>query len=144
MFSKCISAFALAGALAAAATPAVAHAQSRDWYDGYNTGWYDGYGEGEGDGYNRGHYDGYNRSWYEGHRTDRYYRSSYDWDDDYVERRSYRVSCRRSEGTGGLVIGALAGGLLGREVSRDRTAGAIIGGGVGALAGRALDRGSCR
>ena len=43
----------------------------------------------------------------------------------------------------GLIIGAVAGGLLGRSIvgyRGDRTAGAIVGAGVGALAGRAIDK----
>lgn len=50
---------------------------------------------------------------------------------------------RCGKGTTGLVIGAVAGSLLGRAVAGrdgDRTAGLIIGGGTGALAGRAIDR----
>jgi len=58
---------------------------------------------------------------------------------------SYRYRCRDS-GTGGTIIGAIAGGLLGNEVGksadyrRDGTTGAILGAGIGALAGRAIDR----
>jgi outer membrane lipoprotein SlyB len=49
--------------------------------------------------------------------------------------------CRRDKGTGGAIIGAVAGGLAGREIARrDRTAGTIIGAAVGALAGRAIDK----
>lgn len=71
------------------------------------------------------------------------------WRDDdrhhRYERRHYRHKhCKRDKGTGGLVIGAVAGGLLGREIARDRTAGTIIGGGVGALAGREIDKGNGR
>jgi len=46
-------------------------------------------------------------------------------------------------GTGGTIIGAIAGGLLGNAaIGRrgDRTAGTIAGAGVGALVGRAADR----
>jgi len=60
-----------------------------------------------------------------------------------------RYYCRRSDGTTGLVIGGLAGALIGREVAGrrgDRTVGAILGAAGGALLGRAIDRGgsSCR
>ena len=62
-------------------------------------------------------------------------------DDDRHHRRHHarRHHCR-DKGTGGLIIGGIAGGLLGHEVAKDKTAGTIIGGGVGALAGRAIDR----
>lgn len=78
------------------------------------------------------------------------YRDYYDNDDYYSNGRDYRRDryyrgSRCSKGTGGTIIGAVAGGLLGREVVRrggDRTAGAIIGAGAGALAGRALDKSS--
>ncbi|CAA9502297.1 MAG: hypothetical protein AVDCRST_MAG39-1440 [uncultured Sphingomonadaceae bacterium] len=61
----------------------------------------------------------------------------------YGERyRDARVC--RDKGTGGTVIGAIAGGLAGRELlRRDRTAGTIGGAALGALAGRAIDR-NCR
>lgn len=69
-------------------------------------------------------------------------RRDYDGRRDYDRGRSYRGRCR-DKGTGGTIIGAIAGGLLGNAaVGRrgDGTAGAIVGGGVGALAGRAIDR----
>ena len=49
----------------------------------------------------------------------------------------------KKKGTGGLIVGAVVGSLLGRAVAGrngDRTAGTIVGAGAGALAGRALDR----
>jgi Glycine zipper 2TM domain len=71
----------------------------------------------------------------------------YDDDDGYYryENRGYYGDRRRSrcdKGTGGTVIGAVVGGLAGREVARrgNRTEGAIIGAAVGALAGRAIDK----
>ena len=56
-----------------------------------------------------------------------------------------RYYCRRSDGTTGLVIGALAGGVLGNAVGGD-TLSALIGGAGGALLGRSIDRGNvhCR
>ncbi|WP_176591826.1 glycine zipper 2TM domain-containing protein [Sphingobium sp. EM0848] len=86
----------------------------------------------------RGYRDGY-------YRGGGYYRDGY-----YRGYRGYRGGYRcRSNGTGGTIIGAIAGGLLGNEVGKgsgrygrrgDGTTGAIIGAGVGALAGRAIDR----
>ncbi|MBB5684493.1 glycine zipper 2TM domain-containing protein [Sphingobium boeckii] len=75
-----------------------------------------------------------------GYRGDRYNNRGYR--NDY--RNNYR--CNNS-GTTGTIIGAIAGGLLGREVvgrRGDRTAGLIIGGGAGALAGRAIDKNGSR
>jgi hypothetical protein len=53
-----------------------------------------------------------------------------------------RTYCRKSDGTVGTVVGAVAGALLGNVIDggRDRAVGTIVGGGAGALAGRAIDR----
>lgn len=61
---------------------------------------------------------------------------------EYRRDRYYRNYNRCDKGTGGTVIGAVAGGLLGNEVARrgNRTEGTIIGAAVGALAGRAIDK----
>ena len=57
-----------------------------------------------------------------------------------------RYYCRRDDGTTGLIVGAAAGALLGRQLDggRQRTLGTIIGGAAGALIGREIDRGSLR
>ena len=79
-----------------------------------------------------------------GHRHD--YRGRDDWRHGhryYDDRRSYYRHGRCDRGTGGTIIGAIAGGLHGNAaVGRygDQTAGTIVGAGVGALAGRAIDR----
>ena len=127
--------------LAATATPAMAR-------DGY----YRGYERGD---YYRGNRGGYRGDYYRSNRGnyyyrdggDRYYRNNYYRGDGY---RGYRGGYRcRDNSTGGTIIGAIAGGLLGNEVGKgsgsygrrgDGTTGAIIGAGVGALAGRAIDR----
>lgn len=90
---------------------------------------------------------GRHRGW-DNHRA---YERGYDRGYDrrrYDERRySYRGrDCRRSSGTTGLLLGGVAGALLGREVDKygDRTPGTVIGAGAGALAGRAIDRGGSR
>ena len=61
----------------------------------------------------------------------------------YRGRPYYGRGCRDS-GTGGTIIGAIAGGLLGHEIAdgprRDGTVGALVASGVGALAGPAIDR----
>lgn len=94
------------------ATPAMAGGYDDD--DGYHY-------RDRGDRYDR--YDRYDRRQY---RRDRYYRGGQ----------------RCDKGTGGTIIGAVAGGLLGNEVARrgNKTEGSIIGAAVGALAGRAIDK----
>lgn len=81
---------------------------------------------------------------------DGYRYSNYDQSDYRQDRREYRRDRyeyrnnyqRCDKGTGGTVIGAVAGGLLGNQVAgrRNRTEGSIIGAAVGALAGRAIDK----
>jgi uncharacterized protein YcfJ len=121
MFNKIILSAAVAGA-ALTAMPAAAQAQSYGYYNGY------GYQQTYRGQYNR--YDRYDRRAYS--RYDRRYRNHY--------------GRRCGSGTTGTILGAIAGGLLGRAIDggRDRTVGTIVGAGAGALAGRAIDRGNCR
>jgi uncharacterized protein YcfJ len=55
-----------------------------------------------------------------------------------------RTRCRKPDGTTGLVVGGVAGALLGRTVDTrgDRTLGTLGGAAVGALAGREVERGT--
>lgn len=126
MFRKILLSAAVAGT-AMTALPATAQAQSRGYYDGY--GYQQQY---RGDRYDR-RYDQrrYDQRRYDRRDYDRRYRGHYG---------------RRCNGTTGTILGAIAGGLLGRAIDggRDRTAGTIIGGAAGALAGRAIDREDCR
>jgi uncharacterized protein YcfJ len=80
--------------------------------------------------HDNGYYNNYDRDY----RDDRDYR--------YDRRDRYYSNNRCDKGTGGTVIGAVAGGLLGNQVARrgNRTEGTIIGAAVGALAGRAIDK----
>lgn len=57
-----------------------------------------------------------------------------------------RYRCRRPDGTTGLVVGGIAGALVGRSIDTrgDRTLGTLGGAAVGALAGREIDRGGRR
>jgi hypothetical protein len=80
----------------------------------------------------------------------RYYRSGnyYQTRRLSVNDRIYRGNddryyCRRSDGTTGLIVGGLAGGLVGNTIGRgdNNTLGAILGAAGGALAGRAIERG---
>lgn len=92
------------------------------------------------------------------HRRDRHRNYNYDYGRGYYDEPVYRDTrvwqgrdgryyCRKKDGTTGLVIGAAAGALLGREVAGrggDRTLGAILGAAGGALLGREIDRGGSR
>ena len=110
------------------AIPAAAEAQSR--YGSYDNGYY------QGQRYDRGYNQRYDRRY----ANQRYYNQRYN-----NQRYGRHYGQRCSSGTTGTIIGAIAGGLLGREVAgrRDRTTGAIIGAGAGALIGRELGR-NCR
>jgi hypothetical protein len=70
-------------------------------------------------------------------RNDRIYRGS--------DNRYY---CKRDDGTTGLIVGGIAGGVLGHVIAPrgSKTLGTIIGAGGGALLGRAVDDGDivCR
>lgn len=140
MSHKTLSLAAMAAMVAASMVPAAAEAQYRGDRDGYyqqvrhyrgNDGYY-----GRGDYRDRAYADGYYRD--RGYYDQGYGRRG------YRDGRRYRDYGRcRDKGTGGTIIGAIAGGLLGNAaVGRhgDNTAGTIVGAGVGALAGRAIDR----
>jgi len=53
-----------------------------------------------------------------------------------------RRYCRRSDGTTGLIVGGVAGVLVGRTIDTrgDRTLGTLAGAAAGALAGREIER----
>jgi hypothetical protein len=57
-----------------------------------------------------------------------------------------RVHCRRSDGTTGLIVGAIAGGTLGNVIAAegDKRLGSVIGGTLGAVLGNELARGNVR
>lgn len=76
---------------------------------------------------------------YRRHYNDSYYGREYRGNDGYVQ---YRQQRKCSNGTTGAIVGAVAGGLLGRVIDRggDRSTGTLLGAGGGALAGRAIDR----
>lgn len=85
----------------------------------------------------------------EGWRADRAYRKG-----NYGERKlsrndqiyrgqDGRYYCKRNNGTTGLVVGAIGGGVLG-NVLGGGTLGTIIGAGAGGLLGREVDRGKVR
>lgn len=57
-----------------------------------------------------------------------------------------RYYCRKSDGTTGLLIGGVAGALVGRSIDTrgDRATGTILGAAAGALIGREVDRSNSR
>ena len=80
-------------------------------------------------------------------RYDRRYNNRRYYDRRGYNQRYYGNRYCRDSGTTGTIVGAIAGGLLGREIAGrgDRTVGTIIGGAAGALLGREIDRdGNCR
>ncbi|MBX3593249.1 glycine zipper 2TM domain-containing protein [Sphingomonas sp.] len=58
--------------------------------------------------------------------------------------RDGRRYCRKPDGTTGLVIGGVAGALVGRSIDTrgDRTLGTVLGAAAGAVAGREIERSS--
>jgi hypothetical protein len=91
---------------------------------------------------------------YGGYYPDNYYRDNSRRRARQVARseRIYRGQddryyCRRSDGTTGLIVGAIAGGVLGNRIARggSETLGTLLGAGAGAVAGKAIDSGTrCR
>ena len=57
-----------------------------------------------------------------------------------------RYYCRRSNGSTGLIVGAVAGGVLGNVIAPggSETLGTILGAVAGGVAGRAIDRNNVR
>jgi uncharacterized protein YcfJ len=75
---------------------------------------------------------------------DRRYRKRYayrEW-----RGRDGRRYCRKPDGTTGLVVGGVAGALVGRSIDTrgDRTVGTLLGAAAGAVAGREIERGGSR
>lgn len=64
-------------------------------------------------------------------------------DDELYRGHDGRYYCRRNDGTTGVVIGAIGGGLLGNAIGGD-TLSALLGAGSGAFFGRSIDRGKVR
>jgi Ni/Co efflux regulator RcnB len=91
---------------------------------------------------------------YNGYYADNYYRSGayqprrLGVNDRVYRGQDNRYYCRRSDGTTGLIIGALGGGVLGNVIAPggSKTLGSILGGGLGAVLGSSIDKGNvtCR
>jgi hypothetical protein len=83
--------------------------------------------------------------WY----ADQYYRDGPNYaprrlgpNDRIYAGRDGRYYCRRSDGTSGLIVGGIAGGVLGTALRPGGSGllGALLGGAAGAAAGEAIDR----
>ena len=77
------------------------------------------------------------------YRDGRYYQPRRLTRNDRVYRgNNGRYYCRRSDGTTGLIIGGLAGGVVGSLLDNGRSSllGTLVGGAGGALLGRSVDR----
>src|SRR3546814_7474674 len=101
MLKKIFSGIAIAAMMATTAAPTAALAHDRGKHHWHKK-------------HDRGHYRdrGYDRD--RGYYRDAgYYRG---------DRRYYGYRCKRDNGTGGLVIGAIAGGLMGNEIEIGRAA----------------------
>jgi len=110
----------------------------------------------------RGRHNGWQRGRGNPHRYDRYDRygsrsygyqpsRSYYSEPVYRDTRVWRGNdgqyyCQKRDGTTGLIIGAAAGALLGRQVDTrgDRTLGTILGAAAGAYLGKEVAQGGCR
>jgi hypothetical protein len=97
----------------------------------------------------RSGYQDRDRRGYENRDRDRRDRrqAQYLRDNDQIYRdRDGRYYCKRSDGTTGAIVGALAGGVLGNIIAPggSKTLGTILGAGGGALAGNAIDKNDVR
>ena len=83
------------------------------------------------------------------YRDGRYYQPRKLGRNDRIYRgQNGRYYCRRNDGTTGLIIGGIGGGVLGNVIAGggSRLLGTLIGAGGGALLGQQVDRGNvvCR
>ena len=164
---KFILSVAMAALAVPAATPALAqdyghhdngrhdngrHGNDRHGNDRHDNGNHNGRNNRHGNDWQRGRNYDWNRPdpRYGGYDAARYYHPG-----NYSERRlsrndrvyrgnDGRYYCRRTDGTTGLIVGAVAGGLLGNVIDggRHRAGGTLIGGGLGALLGKSVDQNS--
>ncbi len=90
---------------------------------------------------------------YDGYDAGRYYRDDPRYQERQMNRndRIYRGNdgryyCRRNDGTTGLIVGAIAGGILGNVIAPgdSKTLGTILGAGGGAVLGRSIGRRDAR
>ncbi|NYD91470.1 glycine zipper 2TM domain-containing protein [Sphingomonas melonis] len=86
-----------------------------------------------------------NRDWEpsQAYRDGRYRERRLGRNDRIYRGRDGRAYCKRNDGTTGLVVGAVGGGVLGNLVGGG-TLGTLLGAGGGALLGRSVDRGKVK
>jgi hypothetical protein len=74
----------------------------------------------------------------------RYTERRLSYDDEVYRGSDGRYYCKRSDGTTGLIVGAIGGGVLGNVIDggRNRVAGTLLGGALGAMLGTTIDRNS--
>ncbi|WBH17896.1 glycine zipper 2TM domain-containing protein [Sphingomonas radiodurans] len=77
-----------------------------------------------------------------GDRYERQYRGNDNYRNYRGDDRRYYRNQRCNNGTTGTIVGAIAGGLLGRTIDSrgDRTLGTVLGGVGGAVAGNAIEK----
>lgn len=103
----------------------------------------DGYGYNRGPGYYSqapaGSYDAY-RDYRSG---DQYQRRHLTRNDTIYRGSDGRYYCKRNDGTTGLIVGGVAGGVLGNLIAPggSGTIGALLGAAGGAVLGQAIDKG---
>ena len=115
---------------------------SNDPWGYYDSGYYDQYGRYD---YNNPdpRYGGYYADNY--YRNDRRYRERMMSADDRVYRgQNGRYYCRRSDGSTGLIVGAVAGGVVGNIIAPgdSKTLGTVLGAIGGAAIGAAVSSSS--
>jgi hypothetical protein len=94
---------------------------------------------------NRWQGDRDNRDWNpaQSYRQGNYRERRLSRNDRIYRGRDGRAYCKRNDGTTGLVIGALGGGVLANLIGGG-TLGTLAGAGGGALLGRSVDRGNVK
>ena len=146
---KAVSALLVAGMVALPYTPALAkddqgRGRDRDRYeDRRDDGRYSRY-----DRYNRDDRGYWDAARYYRNDTRRYAPRRLGPNDRIYRGSDNRYYCEHDDGTTGLIVGGMAGGVLGNIIAPGswKTVGTILGAGTGALIGRKVDRGDvlCR
>lgn len=87
-------------------------------------------------------YGGYEADRYYREDAERYHERQLSSDERVYRGHDGRYYCRRSDGSTGLVVGAIAGGALGDVIAPggSEAVGVLLGAVAGGVAGRAIDR----